>query len=201
MNIQSIEKPNACWATDITYIPTGEGWLYLAGVMDQGSRRILGMAFDSRLDASLCLAALRQALGAQPQQRQRLIHHSDQGSQGGINWSSQHNREECCDGRETAVGSSVTGQVEVARAAGDDTAYRHYWELCVLLALQGALRSGEVRRRLQVIYPSLSWEQIKARHPSLVRSWPPDYEPRPLVEGEAASPESLPKNERPRCYR
>ena len=41
------------------------------------------------------------------------------GKLGGINWSSQHNREECCDGRETAVGSSVTGQVEVARAAGD----------------------------------------------------------------------------------
>jgi hypothetical protein len=37
---------------------------------------------------------------------------------GGFNWSSQHHREECCDGRETAVGSSVTGQVEVARAAG-----------------------------------------------------------------------------------
>ena len=41
------------------------------------------------------------------------------GIRGGINWSSQHNREEGCDGRETAVGSSVTGQVEVARAAGD----------------------------------------------------------------------------------
>jgi hypothetical protein len=40
-------------------------------------------------------------------------------TEGGINWSSQHNREECCDGRETAVGSSVTGQVEVARAAAD----------------------------------------------------------------------------------
>jgi hypothetical protein len=38
---------------------------------------------------------------------------------GGINWSSPHNREKCCDGRATAVGSSVTGQVEVARAAGD----------------------------------------------------------------------------------
>jgi hypothetical protein len=36
-----------------------------------------------------------------------------------FNRSSQHNREECCDGRETAVGLSVTGQVEVARAAGD----------------------------------------------------------------------------------
>jgi hypothetical protein len=40
----------------------------------------------------------------------------------------------------------------------------------------------EVRRRLEVIYPSLSWEQIKARHPSLVSSWPPGYEPRPLLE-------------------
>jgi putative transposase len=73
--------PGRVWVADITFIPTKEGWLYLAGVMDQGSRRILGMSFDSRLDASLCLAALRQALGAQPQQRQRLIHHSDQGYQ------------------------------------------------------------------------------------------------------------------------
>jgi putative transposase len=73
--------PGQVWVADITFIPTKEGWLYLAGVMDQGSRRILGMAFDSRLDASLCLAALGQALDAQPQQRQRLIHHSDQGYQ------------------------------------------------------------------------------------------------------------------------
>jgi putative transposase len=73
--------PGRVWVADITFIPTKEGWLYLAGVMDQGSRRILGMAFDSRLDASLCLAALRQAFGAQPKQGQRLIHHSDQGHQ------------------------------------------------------------------------------------------------------------------------
>lgn len=73
--------PGRVWVADITFIPTKEGWLYLAGVMDQGSRRILGMSFDSRLDASLCLAALRQALGARPQQRQQLIHHSDQGYQ------------------------------------------------------------------------------------------------------------------------
>jgi putative transposase len=78
---KAVLVPGRVWVADITFIPTREGWLYLAGVMDQGSRRILGMAFDSRLDASLCLAALRQALGAQPQQRQRLIHHSDQGYQ------------------------------------------------------------------------------------------------------------------------
>jgi putative transposase len=73
--------PGRVWVADITFIPTKEGWLYLAGVMDQGSRRILGMAFDSRLDSSLCRAALQQAFCAQPQQRQRLIHHSDQGHQ------------------------------------------------------------------------------------------------------------------------
>jgi phage terminase large subunit-like protein len=44
---------------------------------------------------------------------------NDRRSLGGFKQSSQHHREECCDGRETAVGSSVTGQVEVARAARD----------------------------------------------------------------------------------
>ena len=81
LRCKTASVPGQIWVADITFIPTKEGWLYLAGVMDQASRRILGMAFDSRLDASLCLAALRQALGARPQQRQRLIHHSDQGYQ------------------------------------------------------------------------------------------------------------------------
>ena len=68
------------WVADITFIPTQEGWLYTAGVMDQASRRILGLAFDSRLDSSLCEAALRQALGSAPR-HPGLIHHSDQGYQ------------------------------------------------------------------------------------------------------------------------
>jgi transposase InsO family protein len=103
---------------DITYIPTSEGWLYLAVILDLFTRKVVGWAMRDHMRAELTIAALTMAI-----QRQRpgagLIHHSDRGKQGGINWSSQHNREECCDGRETAVGSSVTGQVEVARAAGD----------------------------------------------------------------------------------
>jgi hypothetical protein len=75
-------------------------------------------AMRDHMRAELTIAALTMAI-----QRRRpgagLIHHSDRGRQGGINRSSQHNREEYCDGRERAVGSSVTGQVEVARAAGD----------------------------------------------------------------------------------
>jgi transposase InsO family protein len=112
------DQPNQVWLADITYIPTSEGWLYLAVILDLFTRKVVGWAMRDHMRAELTIAALTMAI-----QRQRpgagLIHHSDRGSQGGINWPSQHNREECCDGRETAVGSSVTGQVEVARAAGD----------------------------------------------------------------------------------
>ena len=109
--------PNQLWVADITYVPTMAGFLYLAVVLDAWSRKIVGWAMANHLRAELVLDAMEMAVA---QRRPKdVIHHSDQGSQGGINWSSQHNREEGCDGRETAVGSSVTGQVEVARAAGD----------------------------------------------------------------------------------
>ena len=109
--------PDEKWGADISYIWTREGWLYLAVVIDLFARRVVGWATGDRLHRDLALAALRTAL-AMRRPTAGLIHHSDRGSQGGINWSSQHNRKKCCDGRATAVGSSVTGQVEVARAAG-----------------------------------------------------------------------------------
>src|ERR1700675_5088571 len=112
-----VDGSDRLWVADITYVPTMAGFLYLAVVLDAWSRKIVGWAMANHLRAELVLDAMEMAVG---QRRPKdVIHHSDQGSQGGINWSSQHNREECCDGRETAVGSSVTGQVEVARAAGD----------------------------------------------------------------------------------
>jgi putative transposase len=110
--------PDEKWGADISYVWTREGWLYLAVIIDLFARRVVGWATGDRLHRSLALAALRRALAVR-RPAAGLIHHSDRGSQGGINWSSQHHREKCCDGRETAVGSSVTGQVAVARAAGD----------------------------------------------------------------------------------
>lgn len=68
------------WVADMTFIPTQEGWLYVAGVMDQGSRRVLGLAFSSRIDTALCETALRQALSNR-RASTTLIHHSDQGHQ------------------------------------------------------------------------------------------------------------------------
>jgi len=72
--------PNRIWLADITYVPTGEGWLYLATVMDLYSRKIVGWAMRDHLRTELPRAALMMAL-----QRQRpgaeLIHHSDRGVQ------------------------------------------------------------------------------------------------------------------------
>jgi putative transposase len=110
--------PDEKWGADISYVWTREGWLYLAVIIDLFARRVVGWATGDRLHRNLALAALRKALAVR-RPAAGLIHHSDRGSQGGFKQSSQHHREECCDGRETAVGSSVTGQVEVARAARD----------------------------------------------------------------------------------
>lgn len=70
------------WLADITYIPTGEGWLYLACVLDAYSRKIVGWSMSSRMKQDLVLDALRMALGRRrPDEESGLLHHSDRGSQ------------------------------------------------------------------------------------------------------------------------
>jgi len=74
------ERPNQAWVGDITYIPTDEGWLYLAVLLDLFSRRVVGWAMDKRMTRHLTLRALHMAV----QRRhppQGLIHHTDRGSQ------------------------------------------------------------------------------------------------------------------------
>ena len=68
------------WLSDITYIWTAEGWLYLAGVMDVYSRRLVGWSMGSRVSAELTLSALRQAIDRRDV-TPNLLHHSDRGSQ------------------------------------------------------------------------------------------------------------------------
>ena len=72
--------PNQRWVADITYIRTGEGWLYLAVVLDLYSRKLVGSSFSSRLQRPLVLDALTMALGRRLPVP-GLIHHSDRGSQ------------------------------------------------------------------------------------------------------------------------
>jgi len=72
--------PNVLWVADITYLRTGEGWLYLAAVQDAYSRQIVGWSMATHMRASLVVDALKMAL-ARRRPDPGLIHHSDQGSQ------------------------------------------------------------------------------------------------------------------------
>jgi len=71
---------NQVWVSDITYVPTWEGWLYLAVVLDLASRRVVGWAMRETLEAELAVSALQMALGAR-RPPPGLIHHSDRGVQ------------------------------------------------------------------------------------------------------------------------
>lgn len=76
----SFEQPNQAWVGDITYIPTGEGWLYLAAVKDLCTKKVVGYAFSGRIDTQLTLAALDMAVRRE-RPKPGLIFHSDRGVQ------------------------------------------------------------------------------------------------------------------------
>jgi putative transposase len=92
--------PNQLWVADVTYLRTWEGWLYLAAVQDAYSRAIVGWSMAEHMRAELVVDALQMAVHRR-RPEPGLIHHSDQGSQPGVNRSSQQ--------RVGAVKISVTG--------------------------------------------------------------------------------------------
>ena len=75
-----VEKPNQAWVSDITYIRTHEGWLYLAVVIDLFSRQVIGWSMSSRIDTELVIGALLMAVWRR-QPEGRVVVHSDQGCQ------------------------------------------------------------------------------------------------------------------------
>ena len=96
--------PDQLWVADITYVPTSAGFLYLAIVLDAWSRKIVGWSMANHLRAELVLDAMEAAVGQR--RPSSVIHHSDQGSQLRLNWSSQHRgRKGRCDGGSAAFGS------------------------------------------------------------------------------------------------
>ena len=75
-----VDAPDVAWVTDITYVWTSEGWLYLAAILDLFSRRVVGFAMGDRIDRALVLDALCAAVGRRVPNA-GLVHHSDRGSQ------------------------------------------------------------------------------------------------------------------------
>ena len=78
-SLEHHRRADRTWAADITYIPTMEGWLYLAVIIDLATRRVVGWSLRTRLDQEIALAALRMAL--QHRGAKGGLHHSDRGVQ------------------------------------------------------------------------------------------------------------------------
>ena len=76
----AVSRPNQAWVSDITYIPTDEGWLYLAGLKDLFNGELVGYAMNERMTKNLVMQALFRGVSAK-RPGQGLIHHSDRGSQ------------------------------------------------------------------------------------------------------------------------
>lgn len=78
--VPKADRPAQIWQSDLTYIPTTEGWLYLAFTLDACSRKVVSYSFRDDLGAELCVATLNKAIHQQPLAR-GIIHHSDRGVQ------------------------------------------------------------------------------------------------------------------------
>ena len=76
----AVTRPNTVWLADMTYLPTGEGWLYLAAVLDLATRKIVGWSMRQHMRAELTCAALTMAIQRQ-QPPPGVLQHSDRGSQ------------------------------------------------------------------------------------------------------------------------
>jgi hypothetical protein len=99
----AMSAPNQAWVSDITYIWTDEGWLYLAGIKDLFNGELVGYAMGERMTKTLVMQALFGAV-ALKRPGPGLILHSDRGSQGGFNWSLQHLLKGVSNGTTTWLG-------------------------------------------------------------------------------------------------
>jgi hypothetical protein len=107
------ERPNQLWVADFTYVSTWQGFVYVAFVVDVFARRIVGWRVSTSMHTDFVLDALEQALYARRAERDgELVHHSDRGSQGEFNQSSQHVLSGGVDeGEKVEVGSIAAVQV------------------------------------------------------------------------------------------
>jgi HTH-like domain/Integrase core domain len=101
---------NRVWTSDITYLATGEGWLYLCAVRDGCSRRVLGWSVQDHLRADLVDQALTMAVVLRGTLPAKVIFHADRGTQGGFNRSSQHLDRGGVDGQAGGLDDGVDGQ-------------------------------------------------------------------------------------------
>ena len=152
--------PDAAWCQDITYIPTGEGWLYLASVLDLGSRRLLGYSMADHMRTELVLDALGMAVAARGGAVAGVIAHADRGSQ-----YTSNDYLEFCHAHQIRPSVGRTG------VCWDNAVAESFWESLKRECIQGRVFATRAEAR-RAIFRWINWYNTTRLHTSL-NSVPP----------------------------
>ena len=165
-------KPDVAWVQDITYIPTQEGWLFLASVLDLGSRRLLGYSMAEHMRTELVLDALGMAVAARggDQAVHGVITHADRGSQ----YTSNDYLDYCLDQhRQLRPSVGRTG------VCWDNAVAESFWESLKRECVQGRVFATRADAR-RAIFRWINWYNTTRLHSSLEHTPPLEWEQRYL---------------------
>jgi putative transposase len=150
----SAAAPNQLWVSDITYVPTWEGFLYLAVVLDVWSRKVVGWAMSASLATELVLAALE--MGVRQRQPAGVVHHSDKGCQ----YTSIAFGQRCIDAGIKPSTGTVGGAYDNAMAESFFLTLE-----CEVIARQSLKTKDKARR--EVFSFIEGWHNPRRRHSAL----------------------------------
>lgn len=162
--VTDVPAVNRVWVSDVTYVPTQAGWLYLAVVLDLASRRCIGWAMEDTLDTQLTLNALRMALGTRTPEP-GLLHHSDRGAT------------YACDAYRTELATHgiVVSMSRTGNCWDNAVAESFFATLELELIIKHRWRTRDDARRAIFRYIE-SWYNRQRRHSTLNYLSPVDYE-------------------------
>jgi putative transposase len=157
-------RPDVAWCQDLTYIATAEGWLYLASVLDLGSRRLLGYSMADHMRTELVLDALGMAIAARDGVVAGVIAHADRGSQ----YTSNDYLEFC----QTHQLRPSVGRVATCF---DNAVAESFWASLKRECIQGRVFATRADAR-RAIFRWITWYNTKRLHSSLDHTSPTRWE-------------------------
>jgi putative transposase len=147
--------PDVAWCQDITYIPTGEGWLFLASVLDLGSRRLLGYSMAEHMRTELVTDALDMALAARGGDAAGVIAHADRGSQYTSN-----------DYLDFSIAHQLRPSVGRTGICFDNAVAESFWESLKRECVQNQVFATRAEAR-RAIFRWINWYNTTRLHTSL----------------------------------
>ncbi len=163
--------PNECWASDITYIWTMEGWLYVAVILDLFNRQVIGWSTGSTIDQSLVIRALRAALLSR-RPPQGLLHHSDRGSQ----YASRAYQAELQN-------FDIVGSMSRKGNCWDNAVVESFFSTLKTEMIGGKIYKSRSEARADIFEYIEIWYNRQRRHSTLGYLSPTEFEQRAVVSG------------------